>query len=239
MHKSLYAYKLYVYLYLYVGMSANLRDADRKTPLHLAAYNRMSECVRLLINGGAEVDVLTRFQSTPLHYASFVGSIRCAQVLLEHGADIDAKESWGQSPLMIAVKQGNLEFVKYLLTQRPDLESVDHLDKQTSLHVACCGRDFDIVRSLLDAGCLISPLDKNNCTPLHLAIRRNFKVAVFLLLNRGACYDDIQHLRDRMPHRLPLITLVEQTQGEGFCILVCEKSVIDIYMETKGRLNVL
>lgn len=197
-----------------LGMSANLRDADRKTPLHLAAYNRMSDCVKLLINNGAEVDALTRFQSTPLHYASFVGSIRCAQILLECGADINAKESWGQSPLMIAVKQGNLEFVKFLLTQGPDIESVDHLDKQTALHVACCGRDFDIVRCLLDAGCAINLLDENSCTPLHLAIRRNFKEAVFLLLNRGAYYDDIQNLKDRMPHRLPLITLVEQTQGQ-------------------------
>ena len=195
-------------------MNANVKDADRKTPLHLAAHHRMSECIKLLINSGAIVDALTRFRSTPLHYASFVGSINCAKVLLEYGADIDAKESWGQSPLMIAVKQGNLEFVKYLLTQGPSLESVDHLDKQTALHVACCGRDFEIVRSLLDAGCVISPLDKNNCTPLHLAIRRNFKAAVFLLLNRGAYYDDTQHLRDQMPHRLPLITLVEQTQGE-------------------------
>ena len=202
---------------MHIGMSVNVRDADRKTPLHLAAHNRKNECIKVLINSGATVDALTRFQSTPLHYASFVGSIKCAQVLLEYSADIDAKESWGQSPLMIAVKQGNLEFVKYLLTQGPNLESVDHLDKQTALHIACSGRDFYIVRSLLDAGCVVSPVDKNNCTPLHLAIRRNFKGAVFLLLNRGAYYDDTQHLRDQMPHRLPLITLVEQTQGERFC----------------------
>lgn len=197
-------------------MSPNLRDSDRKTPLHVAAYNRMSECVRLLVNSGAEVDALTRFQSTPLHYASFVGSISCAKTLLEFGTDIDAKESWGQSPLMVAVKQGNLEFVKYILTQGPDLESVDHLDQQTALHIACCGRDFDIVRCLLEAGCVINPLDKDNHTPLYLAIRRNFKEAVFLLLNRGVCYDNIQHLRNQMPHRLPLIALVEQTQGEDF-----------------------
>ena len=198
-----------------LGMNANLRDADKKTPLHLAAYNRMSDCVRLLLHGGAEVDALTRFQSTPLHYASFVGSISCAQLLLQCGADIDAKESWGQSPLFIAVKQGNLEFVKYLLTQGPDLESVDHLDQQTPFHVACCGRDVEIVRCLLAAGCIINPLDKNNCTPLHLAIRRNFKDAVFLLLNHGACHDNIQTLKDQMPHRLPLIALVEESQGNS------------------------
>jgi len=196
-------------------MSPNLRDVDRKTPLHLATYNRMSNCVSKLINHGAEVNALTRFQSTPLHYAGFVGTIICAQLLLEHGADINAKESWGQSPLMIAVKQGHLLFVKYLLTQGPDLESVDHFDKQTALHVACCGRDVEIVQCLVDAGCSINPVDKNNCTPLHLAIRRNFKRAVFVLLNRGAYSDNIQELRDKMPHRLPLIALVEQTQGEG------------------------
>ena len=197
-----------------LGMSVDVRDADKKTPLHLAAYNRMTDCVQLLLHCGAKVDALTRFRSTPLHYASFVGSIGCAQLLLQYGADIDAKESWGQSPLMIAVKQGNLEFVKYLLTQGPHLESVDHLDQQTALHVACCGRDVDIVRCLLNAGCIINPLDKNNSTPLQLAIRRNFKDAVFLLLNYGACHDNIQNLKDQMPHRLPLIALVEQTQGE-------------------------
>jgi len=200
--------------YCFSGMSTNVRDNDKKTPLHLAAYKRQHSCASILLDHGAEVDARTRFQATPLHYASSTGCTACAKLLLEHGADINAQESWGQTPLVIAVKQGHPHMVNFLLKQNPDLYLVDYLDKQTALHVACSGRDIEIIQYLLDAGCKVDTSDEHNRTPLQLAIGRNFKEAVYLLLSRSSHTDDIQTLKEKMPHRLPLIQLVEECQSK-------------------------
>jgi len=195
-------------------MSPNVRDNDKKTPLHLAAYKRQHKSASLLLDHGAEVDAHTRFQATPLHYASSIGCTVCAKLLLERGANVNAQESWGQTPLAIAVKQGHPHMVKFLLNQNPNLELVDYLDKQTALHVACSGRDIEIIQYLLDAGCSIDALDEHDRTPLQLAIGRNFKEAVYLLLSRGTHADDVQILKEKMPHRLPLIQLVEECKSK-------------------------
>ena len=198
----------------FLGMNPNVRDNDKKTPLHLAGYKRQHRCVSLLLDHGAEVDAHTRFQATPLHYASSIGCTASAKLLLEHGANINAQESWGQTPLAIAVKQGHPHMVKFLLKQNPNLELADYLDKQTALHVACGGRDTEIIQYLLNAGCLINAIDEHNRTPLQVAIGRNFKEAVYLLLSRGTHADDVQTLKEKMPHRLPLIQIVEECQSK-------------------------
>ncbi|XP_048351097.1 ankyrin repeat domain-containing protein 49 [Sphaerodactylus townsendi] len=85
----------------------NVRDEDRYTPLHRAAYNGHLEVVRELIAHGADIHALTVDSWTPLHSACKWNNTKIASFLLQHGADINAQTNGLLTPLHLA--SGNRE----------------------------------------------------------------------------------------------------------------------------------
>jgi hypothetical protein len=68
----------------------NLRAGRcRMTPIHLAAQNGRLECVRCLIEHGADVNLADNQGFTPLYAASLSGRYECAELLEEHGAVVN------------------------------------------------------------------------------------------------------------------------------------------------------
>ncbi|KAH6802562.1 hypothetical protein C2S51_034008 [Perilla frutescens var. frutescens] len=86
----------------------NIRDGSGATPLHLAARQRRSDCVHILLSSGALVCASSggyRYPgSTPLHLAARGGSLDCVRELLAWGADRLQRDSSGRIPYMVAVK---------------------------------------------------------------------------------------------------------------------------------------
>lgn len=68
-------------------------DEHRKTPLHYAAQEGHSEALRLLLQAGAEVDVVANHteRTTPLHLACRWAHLDCVLELLRWGANLDAR----------------------------------------------------------------------------------------------------------------------------------------------------
>ncbi|KAE8656814.1 E3 ubiquitin-protein ligase XB3 [Hibiscus syriacus] len=87
----------------------NIRDAKGATPLHLAARQRRSECVHILLDNGALVCASTSGYvcpgSTPLHLAARGGSLDCVRKLLAWGADRLQRDAAGRIPYVVALKQ--------------------------------------------------------------------------------------------------------------------------------------
>ena len=81
-------------------------------PLHQAIYNQTTEAIDLLIQSGADVNILlsTNYYyyrglqagSTPLHFAANKKDWSCLNLLLEAGADPNIGDSTGQTPLHYA-----------------------------------------------------------------------------------------------------------------------------------------
>ncbi|KAK7272075.1 hypothetical protein RJT34_28457 [Clitoria ternatea] len=86
----------------------NIRDGKGATPLHLAARQRRSECVHILLDSGALVCASTGGYgcpgSTPLHLAARGGSLDCIRELLAWGADRLHRDASGRIPYMVALK---------------------------------------------------------------------------------------------------------------------------------------
>ncbi|EDQ89976.1 uncharacterized protein MONBRDRAFT_3592, partial [Monosiga brevicollis MX1] len=61
------------------------------TPLHIAAFNGKTDCVRLLISWGANINSVTTEGCTPLHYAAYMGKSDVVRVLLALGCDASAR----------------------------------------------------------------------------------------------------------------------------------------------------
>ena len=95
---------------------AKARSADDTTALHFAAFFGQPECVRVLLDHGADVHAVspTFGNVTPLHSAAAADSLEIARMLVEHGADVNARQNGGFRALDAAVQNGNEELRRYL-----------------------------------------------------------------------------------------------------------------------------
>ena len=86
------------------GARINYDDGFKPTPLHAAVENGYLDLVRLLVEKGANVNVLDN-DSTPLTFALTRKHEDIAIYLVENGADINVKFRGGQSLLPTAVRR--------------------------------------------------------------------------------------------------------------------------------------
>ncbi len=120
------------------------------TPLMIAAAERHSETVAILLAAGADVNKRNRLGRTALMFAAFYGDVRIAKALLDHGADVDAVDGETSRPaLAAAAMNGHLEVVRLLLDKGADT-SIRDREGSTALGWAK-KRGFTAVSNLLEA----------------------------------------------------------------------------------------
>jgi ankyrin repeat protein len=78
------------------------------TPLLFAARDGLLDAARLLVEGGADVNLTDPNGITPVVMALTNGQIAVAKFLLEHGADPTRDDRWGRTPLWAAADIRNL-----------------------------------------------------------------------------------------------------------------------------------
>jgi ankyrin repeat protein len=98
-------------------------SADGFTALHLAAFFGQEDAARILIEHGAEVNLVARHASihvTPLHSAAAGSHSEIVKLLLEHGADPNAAQDAGFTPLHSAARNDDRDSVEALLEAGAD-----------------------------------------------------------------------------------------------------------------------
>ena len=109
---------------------------------------RLLDLLRLLIEHGADLDVVTKYQESALRTLSRVGRFDAVELLLDAGAD-EARLQW--TPLLRAVALGTLEDVARAVAGGADLEAVDWW-RRTALLMAVQTGDVSKAQLLLDRG---------------------------------------------------------------------------------------
>ena len=106
------------------GADINLKDKDKASPLHNAAFLGNLEIVDLLLNKGASSINEGNFRGqTPLLFACEKGHPEVVTRLLDAGADIEARDALGRTPLMTTAISKNMEVVKVLIKRGADINA--------------------------------------------------------------------------------------------------------------------
>jgi len=96
--------------------------SDGFQPLHLAAFFRRPEAVRLLLERGADANAVAANETrvAPLHSATAGGDHESVRLLLDAGADPNSRQRGGFAPLHAAAAAGDRELVELLIESGAD-----------------------------------------------------------------------------------------------------------------------
>lgn len=178
------------------------------TALYLAVQGEYYEIVKLLLERGANKELLTKSGSTPLHYALQGGNNSIINLLLEYGANPNNKKLGKYSSAFLAIHFNNLEALKSLVLKGAiiddELEQLQNLAKDKShTEILEFLNNYSIIDENYNIFDVVSKSDsialdrlikkgvdvnqkQDNKTPLLLAvIKRDYNIAK-LLIDNGA-----------------------------------------------------
>ncbi|EFA07512.1 pyrexia [Tribolium castaneum] len=182
------------------GVSLQAVDGEGRSALHLAACTGNIDCIKLLLQHGAEIsarDALNR--ATPLHCAASKGHLSAVKLLIRHGADVNAGLD-NKSPLHYAVQSLAIDCVKELLENNA-IPNTSQVYSETPLHVAAALGAPEIVKLLLDHGAAVNvQCGTDKLTPLHLAAEDSDAESARLLIDAGAQLTSENHKKQTPLH---------------------------------------
>ncbi|CAB3372667.1 Hypothetical predicted protein [Cloeon dipterum] len=163
---------------------------ENKTALHAAAGKGHLATVHLLVQAGAQLDVMDSEQMTPLMVAVVTEHNPVLKYLIKAGASLTIKGNDGMTALHLAAKNGNYEACTLILTEQNTTSTRTLLDAQddggwTALVWACEHGHFGIVKYLITkkADPLIRDTEQN--IALHWSTFSGSADICELLMNSG------------------------------------------------------
>lgn len=93
--------------------------------LHIASYFDFSLGVKLLIEKGANVNIIEKNGSTPLLIAVSNNCLTSVDTLIKYKAQINKPDNLGYTPLMSASSNGNCDILELLIENKGDINLTD------------------------------------------------------------------------------------------------------------------
>lgn len=153
---------------------------SERLPLCIAADEGDDECVRLLLDAGAKVELRGVMGRTALHYAAYRASARKVQDLIHAGAEVNVEDERGYTPLHLAALVGDEDCTRLLLEAGANANA-GTLDGFTALHFAANQGRADIAELLLRHGAERNPVNGLGISALSLAEKAGYDALVRLL----------------------------------------------------------
>ncbi|XP_065193226.1 transient receptor potential cation channel subfamily A member 1-like [Sycon ciliatum] len=181
--------------------TTNSLDGNSYAPLHYAARGNHIECVKMLLDNGADANIQGDEERTPLFLAAKCNRPDVVGILCQHpGARTDLPDMYGMLPSHVAARRGHSAVLKELNKSGAlHIESPD-FHGNTALHHSCMSGNAEVANFLLEHGA--SPLHKNNNkeTPYHLAAKEGF-VSVLKIILKNKIFDPESQRRQMMADR--------------------------------------
>jgi len=169
-------------------VNVNAKGLNGITPLHLACKLGEEECLKILLQAGADPESRDKFGNTALMFLATC--VKANEVMLDLlRARILSKNKNGETALHIACGNGNDHMVAALIVRGCDRNLRD-LDLRTPLAFAIGNNHASTAKLLIERGARIEP----SC--VHEAARFGHGDVLFMLENIGAIDVDFPSLLD-------------------------------------------
>ncbi len=148
------------------------QNKDIETALHHAVRAGHLDCVRLLLERGADKEICSAKHGRPLHIAAREGHRDIAKLLLERGADCKALDGSKRSPLHAAAMGGCQEIVQELL-DRGVVPVFTDADGKTAAQYAHEYKQYAVAAFFLTYAGGVNNFNEQGLRPMHFAAMAN------------------------------------------------------------------
>ncbi|KAJ8680398.1 hypothetical protein QAD02_016185 [Eretmocerus hayati] len=208
------------------GADVNAIDCEGNSCLHYAVENeKCREVVPVLLNAGAELDLMNKHQDSPLSIAVKVNNFEAVEILIQHGADIKTCNSAGNTCLHLAGDDATFCLLLNAgctssLNQiskcgcSPLLSAVEFCEVETLIRIIQGGADINFTHQ-------DDPwyaCHRHNRTPLGVAVSEKRDVIVEVLLQHGANPNKIE----KFPSGFDEMSILLKA------VLYCEENILKL-----------
>ncbi|XP_034018493.1 ankyrin repeat and SOCS box protein 2-like [Thalassophryne amazonica] len=163
----------------------NKRTERGESPLLLAVSREHLQCVQVLLENGADPEVMSHERETALYKACERNSPAMVAALLNHGAEINTPCIQGWTALQEATCRNNVEILEMLLKAGAK-HNLTNIYGITPLFTAAQSGQLAALRFLLKHGADINSQASDGATPLYEAAKNGHEEIVELLLSQNA-----------------------------------------------------
>ncbi len=173
------------------GEDREATDARKRTPLHVAAFQRRHEAARTLLRLGADPDKQEVDRYDIVTIAAVANDVEMLKIAIAGGGNARAITSrYDGTALIAAAHLGHAEVVRVLIAAGAPLDHVNNLGWTALIESIVLGdggkTHTETLAALVKAGANVNIADRGGTTPLQLAKARGYGEMVRILTAAGA-----------------------------------------------------
>ncbi|XP_053488447.1 ankyrin repeat and SOCS box protein 2b isoform X1 [Ictalurus furcatus] len=165
--------------------SVDKRTLQEQTALLIATDGKHLECVKFLLEAGADPDISNKSKETPLYKACEKESIDIVRLILAFGGSVNQRCHRGWTALHEAVRRGNTQLCEALLQAGAAIEATNSYGITPLIEAARHGRT-KMVNYLISKGAGVNLQSCEGTTALSEACKHGHRDTVDFLLRHHA-----------------------------------------------------